>query len=381
MTVIFQTVTGSPVLAGDMLLSIEGPTGRTNLRLPSHPSGVSIPTAWPARYIPIRMRRKIFVLNDRLAVGVAGSLRHICAFLDDLASEFGDSDEFEYLELTDFLCRYGRSVEGSATRESIGCLILANATDRQGSLIFGSSAHLEKDSRMFGKVLAIGTGAASIIEQVGKLDRDYEYGLSQPLNDASAFPEFRTLAANLTLLANVYWAEFGSPNQVFDAWGGAYDLIYQDSAKVFRHLDDYTIFLRVFDAEREDEGLQLMNVLKYERRSNVSIVAMLVNGKLDFFGAMDITAPDRPRQFEVGGDGFTMNSKTHISIIMVGKRDKYFAPLIQIDGLNPTEERKQTVFTWFDDDGRLFVAFHADHDRWLKDEAASLYRRNERLFD
>ena len=48
-----------------------------------------------------------------------------------------------------------------------------------------------------------------------------------------------------------------------------------------------------------------------------------------------------------------MNSRLHISIIAVGKGNRFAAPLIQIDGLDKDEETKQTVFTWFDEDGRL----------------------------
>ena len=48
-----------------------------------------------------------------------------------------------------------------------------------------------------------------------------------------------------------------------------------------------------------------------------------------------------------------MNSKVHISIIAVGKGGRFASPLIQIDGLDPTEQAKQTVFTWFDEQKRL----------------------------
>ena len=78
--------------------------------------------------------------------------------------------------------------------------------------------------------------------------------MSQPPDGSPEFPEFGTLVSNLTLLANVYWREFISPNNVFDAWGGAYDLIYQDSNKGFRHLGDYTIFLRVFDGDSPEKA-------------------------------------------------------------------------------------------------------------------------------
>ena len=76
--------------------------------------------------------------------------------------------------------------------------------------------------------------------------------------------------------------------------GGAYDLIYQDTGKVFRYLDDYTIILRLFDVGQADRGIQLMNVLKYARLPDVSYISMVTDKGLDFFGAKDITASEVP---------------------------------------------------------------------------------------
>ena len=375
MTVIFHTNAGAPVLAGDMLISIRGPQGRTDLRLPSQPNGIVIPTNRIPNYIPVRMRRKIFVANDRLAVGAAGSVPHIRRFLDDLISEFATRPGFTYAELKGFLSQYASKQTGKTVLADIGAVILAEATDWRGSLTSGLADQTNFVSDRFGRVIAIGTGATTIAKQVQLLDRKYEYGFSQPADGSLEFPEFTTLASNLMLLANVYWNEFASTNNIFDAWGGAYDLIYQGAGKEFKYLDQYTIFLRLYDVDQADQGIQLVNVLKYKRQSDVSYIAMLNNGQLDFFGAKDITASDEPSQFEVGGRDFTMNSNVHISIIAVGKGGRFASPLIQIDGLDPAEQAKQTVFTWFNEDRRLCVAFNAAHDEWLTAEAKTYFER------
>ena len=91
--------------------------------------------------------------------------------------------------------------------------------------------------------------------------------------------------------------------------------------------------------------------------------------------SLDITASDAPIEISLDRDNFTMNSKVHVSIIVVGKGNKFMSPMIQIDGLDPAERAKQTVLTWFSDDGRLCVAFHAAHDNWLREQAVSYYRR------
>ena len=278
MTVIFHTNAGTPVLAGDMLLSMAGPNVHTDLRLPSQPNGIVIPTDAVANYIPVKMRRKIFVVNDHMAVGAAGTAWHVKMFLDALFNKFSDNDEFTRLELETFLQRYTSSNQGQDVMEQIGMLIVAEATDWRGSLSKGLSNRAEVLSKRFGRVVTFGTGADAIFKQIESLDNRYQFGESQPVDDGSQFPEFGALALNLTLLANIYWKEFISPTNVFDAWGGAYDLIYQDSSKVFKYLDDYTIFLRVFDGSSPEKGIQLKNVLRYERRPALSYISMLNDG-------------------------------------------------------------------------------------------------------
>ena len=376
MTVILHTNAGAPVLAGDMLLSVPGSNSRTDLRLPSQPNGIVIPLDPVPSYIPVRMRRKIFIVNDHLAVGAAGPALHIAAFIDDLTASFRDRHLFSNADIRTFLDRYASSKRGEEILEQIIVLLLVEATDWSGSLTKGLSSHRNAVTKHFGRVVTIGSGSDTVFEQIRRLDNNYKYGMSQPTDGEVRFPEFRTLAHNLQLLANIYWMEFASPANIFEAWGGAYDLIYQDSSKKFNYLNDYTIFLRLFDVEQADKGIQLMNVLKYERRPDISYIAMLNEGKLDFFGAKDITASDTPVTVTLSQDDFTMNSKVHVSIIVVGKEGRYMSPIIQIDGLDPEGQENPTVFTDFDEEGKLRVLFHAQHDEWLEEQALSLYQRH-----
>ena len=380
MTVIFHTNAGTPVLAGDMLLSMAGPNVRTDLKLPSQPNGIVSPSNAIPNFIPVKMRRKIFVVNGHMAVGAAGTVLYIQMFLDALFDEFSDNDKFTRFELETFLQRYASSNQGQEVMDQIGMLIVAEATDWHGSLSKGLSNRAEVLSRRFGRVVTIGTGADAILEEIDSLDNRYQYGESQPPDGRTQFPEFGALSSNLVLLANVYWKEFISPNNVFDAWGGAYDLIYQDSNKVFQHLGDYTIFLRVFNGESPEKGIQLKNVLRYERRPDLSYITMVNDGQLAFFGAKDITASDKPISIGFGKDDLTMNSQVHISIIDVGKGNMLLKPLIQIDGLDSTRQGKQTVFTDFDDEGRLRVFFQAAHDEWLLEQASTYYENHAHLW-
>ena len=374
MTVLSHERKERPVLAGDMLLSVPGPNARTDLRLPSQPNGITIPSDVIPGYVPIRLRRKISIVNEHLAVGVAGSAMHVPAFVSDLARVFRDRTTFTRSELTGFLEQYGSSEYGQETLEQIGALILARAADWHGSLTKGLFNQRNVLTQRFGRAIAIGSGSDSVIEQIQKLDNDTEWGMAQPPNGAQQFPEFNTLAQNLILLGHLYWKEFTLQANVFDAWGGAYDLIHQDSDGRFRYLDEYTIVLRLLNVDELDKGIQLSNVLKYQRRAEVSLIAMLNNGQLDFFGAKDITSSDEPISVTIGKD-LTMNSKVNMSIIGVGRDNRYMLPLIQIDGLAPTDHGSQTVFMDFDEAGRLRVFFNAEHEKWLEEQATSYFAK------
>ena len=380
MTVIFHTNAGLPVLAGDMLISTSEPTPQTDLKLPSHPAGIVVPSNPVPRHIPIKMRRKIFIINDHLAVGAAGDVISIRTFIDHLNDFFGCRPLFASQEVKDFLNGYAASPQGRDVFDQIHFVVLVEAQDWRGSLTRGWPLGADVFSERFGKVIAIGSGSDRVIEQIQKLD-NYQYGLSQPPDGQHKFPEFQPLVQNLTLLGNVYWNEFVNPASVFQAWGGAYDLIYQGPDKAFRFLADYSLVLRMFDADQPEKGIQLMNVLKYERRQSVSYVAMPTDDGMAFFGAKDITASEIPVSITLEHGEFTMNSKYHISMIVVKKNNKLATPLVQVDGLSPDGDTKQTVFTWFDEKGRLAVAFHAEHDKWLAEQVKDYCSENAAAFD
>ena len=372
MTVIFHTNSGLPVLAGDMLISTSGPRPFTGLKLPSHPNGIVVPSSPLPKTIPIAMRRKIFIVNEHLAVGAAGDVMSIQALIHHLFGIFGDKPSFSSAEIEDSLMSYASTPEGRDVFRQVHLLASVEATDRSGALACGPTDKSEVASGRFGIVTAIGSGSDRVLDQIRKLDR-YATGSSQLQDGEEKFPEFKSLQANLALLANVFWQELISPGNVFSAWGGAYDLIYQDPNRVFRHLTDYTLVLRVYDADEPDKGIQLKNVMKYERQQHVSYIAMLTSNGLEFFGAKDITASTDPTTIELVRGEFTMNSKFHVSIIEVCKGNKFAPPLIQIEGWDPEGRSNPTVFTWFDEEGRLCTWFRADHDEWLQEQVMALY--------
>ena len=373
MTVIFHTNAGVPALAGDMLISTPSPKHSNKLKLPSHPNGIVIPSNLIPKSVPIAMRRKIFVVNEHLAVGAAGKVASIRAIIHHLFGAFGDKPSFSSAELEDSIMAYASTPKGQDAFKGAHLFALAEATDRTGLLDCTArpTAKSETVSRTFGTVSAIGSGSGRVLDQIRTFD-GYAHGSSQPQDRKEKFPEVGPLATNLGLLAGIYWRELVSPRQVFDAWGGAYDLIYQDSNRVFRHLTDYTLVVRVCDIDDPDGQIWPRGIMKYERQRDVSYIAMLTQKGLEFFAAKDITAPAGPATVKLAKGKFTMSSKFHVSVIEVRKGDEFITLMTQVEGL-PDEQSKSTMLTWFDEEGRLSVWFRSDHDEWLRGVAMEAY--------
>lgn len=373
MTVIFHTNAGAPVLAGDMLLSKHGPASHTDLKLPSQPRGIVIPPDAIPSHIPITLRRKVFVVNNHMAVGVAGSVGYIRMFIEELKQEFSNKHSISFSEVNHYLDCYAATQNGQNILTKIHFVILVEGTDRQGSLTSGLQLGNQVASRNFGTVIAIGSGASSVINQINRLDQKYKYGGSQPLDGKDRFPEFDPLKLNLMLLGNLYCAEFVSPpTNLFAGWGGAYDLIYQDSHNVFQYLKEYSIYLRYYDVDNPQIGIQMGNIFKYERLNDLSLIAMLGHEGIQFFGAKDINLTSGvPLCVEISRDDFTMDSKIHISIVAVLKGNKAAAPLIVIDGIDGSKESEHLGFSRFDHAGRVVVAINSEFDDWLEQEVKS----------
>lgn len=102
MTVIFHTNVKMPVLVGDMLISVAGHQRYSELRLPSQPNGIVNLDGFVPNQVPFSLRRKTFVVNERLAVGAAGSVVHIRRFLAALMSRFGGQTDLSVGEVTAF---------------------------------------------------------------------------------------------------------------------------------------------------------------------------------------------------------------------------------------------------------------------------------------
>ena len=75
------------------------------------------------------MRRKLFIVNDRMAVGVAGAVTSIQSFLGTLMDRFSLDSNFTLSDVKGFMDEYESSLHRYDTLEEVGVLLLVEATD------------------------------------------------------------------------------------------------------------------------------------------------------------------------------------------------------------------------------------------------------------
>ena len=167
MTVILGTNAGAPVLIGDMLLSVKDLRVPSDLQLPSQPRGIIVPPGTAAAHIPVAARRKTLVVNDHLAVGVAGSVTHLGSFLNELIGEFRHRVALALSDVKAFLERNAASTRGAEVLLEIRAIMAVTADGGSSFLIAGSGhAYSHYRSRHFGEVVAVGSGRESIVQEV-----------------------------------------------------------------------------------------------------------------------------------------------------------------------------------------------------------------------
>ena len=368
MTLIFSTTSGTITLAGDLLISAQGaPYVEPSLRLPSYPEGIAVPSSGDRHHVPMMMRRKLFIVNDRMAVGVAGAVTSIQSFLETLMDRFSLDSNFTFGDVKGFMDEYDSSLHGYDTLEEIGSLLLVEAADWRGILPTGryaANAARDERSRNFGHVVSIGTGRDALIKNVQRLDGGM-IGMSEtPQPDT--FPEFRPLAAILVLVATMYRMETFTPQNLWEGWGAGYEVVYQDTNKRFRYLDDYTLFFTMLDLSSSKREIDMNSIFKYQRRPNYSLMSTFAD-KLTIHGARDITCTDsNPLSITLSQDDLSLNSKIHVCIVAVVRDNRLLNFYHWIDGYDGQERSTRSIWTKVRDDGRLAIFMNSAIKDWME---------------
>lgn len=219
---------GYPIMLGDILTTSE--TIENEVAIPTFLGGVNHRLPDEQKFLPYNLRRKIYVLSDQMAVGLAGYEYEMKLFLDEL------KNYFKYKSLSEGNIQEFLKEFGIETFPNCAAIILFADKLPEGVLIsyhyFGIWNHLS--SSVYGDVLACGSGSSLFLEQAA-IEWTTPLG---PIPDGL----FRAISSNYTLLANILGQERLSLATIKKYWGAGFEMIYYDGER-FQKMDDITIVL------------------------------------------------------------------------------------------------------------------------------------------
>lgn len=219
---------GFPILLGDILTTSETPDQEQHI-----PTFLSSVTQWlptDQKLRPYRLRRKVYVIDDQLAIGLAGSGHEMKEFLGEIKNYFKYHAVSEANILT-FLQEFGQQ-----TYPNSSAILVHAANTPEGILItyhyFG--AWQKRATPRYGDVFACGSGSNDFLEAVSQ---EWSLATDSATNDLR-----QAIALNYCLLGNVLNQERLELSTIKKQWGAGFEMIYFDG-KRFRHMDDITIVL------------------------------------------------------------------------------------------------------------------------------------------
>lgn len=349
MTVIFHTNANNiPTLLGDLLIS--GTEDQDTLKLPGHREGITDIFPKGSGFVPIKIKRKVFIINDHIAVGISGTLVHMRAFIKDLKEKFHTMSSNSFSEIHEFINIYSNNEHGRNVLQNIHALILLNTSEKTYFFVAGEKAKKncsEKFSNLFGESIAIGSGQKTVLDEIERVGNYQIIGLKGD-------PIYQALVKNLTVLSQIHQIDSLSGKSLIEYWGGGYEMIYLNRNRKFQYLNEYTMTYWTIDLDEEESTIEPFSILRYERNEQYSVIFTHEYGKSRIFGCTDITERS-PVKIE-GKVNF--NSGIFINTVLATRNGKVINMFTFAD--KHEENYIGTVFTEINHDNNLVMLMQSN---------------------
>jgi hypothetical protein len=226
MTLISLTANfGYPIIMGDILTSSEDTD--TELAIPTFLQGVNHLLPAEQKLLPYKLRQKIYIIQEQLAVALAGSEYEMKFFLEEL------KNNFKYCELTlANLEAFLAAFDYEQVQQSAAIMLFAEKT-AAGILLHERriGTWREGPSPLHEHVFACGSGSEQFMKEAGVAMHTNGVGDPDPLSQAISF--------NYILLAKLLVQERTTLETIKKHWGAGFEMIYYDGTK-FIKMDDVT---------------------------------------------------------------------------------------------------------------------------------------------
>ena len=257
MTLIAQTINkGHPILIGDLLLSSNRPSDE--LLLPSYVSIPKINGIINANF-PQNIKQKTYIISDNLAISLGGVISEMRTFLEDIKGEF------KYKSCTranfeSFWSNYGFEEISQCT---IGAVLIEKRLGNETLMLFYHKKENEweqVDSHSYEKIFAWGSGAKMFIQATQQIS----------LYSTNFINLDQTIYKHLSLIGQLLLMERNNAQNLFDAWGGGFEVVFYDGIR-FNKLDDivYIFLTGQIDARYETCKLTPTHIIKQKYIDNL----------------------------------------------------------------------------------------------------------------
>lgn len=267
------------------------------------------------------MKRKISIVGRNMALGVAGGFMHMRAFIQDIKKQFSPERDYVFGDLNDFICKYADDEHGKIVLNHIHALFILRTPEKFYFYVAGTNPKegcYEQDTRCFGKVVAIGSGADALMQETDRLG-NYNLQLTGAPKEQEKLEAAMTM--NLSLISQLHKLDSITSRSLLEYWGGSYDIVYWCNSNGFKHLEEYTIVFWVYDLEKLDNPLGIHGVLKFERKEDFSLIYVFERGDFSIFGISDLE-DSQPHEITISQDDIDFNSPRFVNLALVVQGDR-----------------------------------------------------------
>lgn len=359
MTVVFHANCNAvPTLVADVLVSGPEPKGLKELAFPDHVEGITNIFPEGSGFVPYGMKRKLFLINCRMAIGISGTVIYMAKFVEDLQARFATQDEFTFSEIYSYLNDYEKDIINN-----IGAIILFRIGRTSQFVVVGDrsgDALMVREFSEFGRVLAIGSGNATVVSEIERMERYETHTFGQRIEDRV----YLALVQQLGLISQIHRIDNLSGRSLLEYWGGAFEIIYLNEQGNFQFLDNHTIVHWHMDLDDPDSSFSPMGVVKQEYRDELLVIHLYDKGQFMTFGVRDVAGnPSIPKKITLSLDDLDFNSGIISNTVLISKENRVKTIYNFCD--RHTEEYPGMVFLEVDDEHRLRVYINSERQSEL----------------
>lgn len=271
MTIISLTTNfGNPILIGDLLITSK--KGNAERQIPSFLGDVKEFFPNDKKNYPIDLKQKIYIIEEKIALGLAGNVYQMKEFLDDIQIFF----KYQLPSEENFL----KFMDNYDYRNRDECSILVFIIDEEFSKIkpivhvYGNWEEFSDPQIEVGILIGSGKDAFKRKLQSLKIDCD-QMNVSRGIN--------------FSLLPLILAEENQSLNSILEAWGAGFQLIEFVNGK-FKKLDEYTIV--VCKSTLTNSGKSMENdpylIMYYKYYGEVLIINSILYNEFKRYGVLPL---------------------------------------------------------------------------------------------